>query len=620
METPQVRNLSNRVSLALYPGSVLSIFAFSCKPWRLPHPTPVHQHQELVPVSKLNLSKHPVRSQEDLEAIALALSQALSIENFTNIKPPLLTALGELRMQSNAAPVGTLEDAKQLAWGFKRALKALGLTFSHRQLLDAVSVLCGAHHYDELRTQLQGADFGQSESPPNRAEFAFNLPDAIAKLTPAQRADRVVTTSELCAFEDDNGVSHVFVRGVLPLKVKGSSETFHIGAWAEMDWAAGTAVIEQMRSGNHYELSTFVGLLANSVPLHALPSEGLAVTVESTGPKTRPHLILRDGIHSLTQEQKEGISTDRVSAYLAAISAPTAQIPPGHTEGTDTRKRFVEFLEEALSLKTYREGSEAEEPVQMRIYPGQQDLDTMIMVRFPEEDGLQNFVYRTHGEGSGLLLDEDVPRMNLRPEIFGKEASKRLVALIQVVTANLGRVEEGFARGYQGWPKVAFAGEESGGPRKRTATAQSLETPVKSKSAPSKLKGVRKTILDFLQLSLAEQAVRQRATDPREGFQITVWPLAEGLDTFFMFSVPDTDEGSVYLFRELGQGEGHLAEKDILPLWDAGANNGPEFFAETALRRIAFVAKAIESGVGRVEEAVLAKGPASERAVKKRKW
>jgi hypothetical protein len=64
--------------------------------------------------------------------------------------------------------------------------------------------------------------------------------------------------------------------------------------------------------------------LANRIPLHPIDSLGLAISIQLTGPKTRPEYLINAVDHTLYGEQRDGIDEHRALEYSDRTRHPSA--------------------------------------------------------------------------------------------------------------------------------------------------------------------------------------------------------------------------------------------------------------------------------------------------------
>ena len=117
-----------------------------------------------------------------------------------------------------------------------------------------------------------------------------------------------------------------FIRGVLIVPVRGEVQGFGWGVWAEVTESAFRHYLEVWSNSDQSHESPFPGELANSLPGYE-PTIGLAVELQLSGATTRPLFTVRDSLHSLGRDQREGIPFERVMEIMAPFWHPD---DPGH--------------------------------------------------------------------------------------------------------------------------------------------------------------------------------------------------------------------------------------------------------------------------------------------------
>lgn len=143
------------------------------------------------------------------------------------------------------------------------------------------------------------------------SELAFGLPDEIYALAETERTVRCDISSDICAIDRNR----FFVRGLLPLRVKGRRKKYCIGVWSEISEEAFSRIYSRWHDPDQANEPRLSGSLANRLPLHRNSSLGLPVAIQLTGPKTRPEFYLEPTNHPLYLEQAKGIDGHRAVEY-----------------------------------------------------------------------------------------------------------------------------------------------------------------------------------------------------------------------------------------------------------------------------------------------------------------
>ena len=146
--------------------------------------------------------------------------------------------------------------------------------------------------------------------PAANIELAYRRPDDIAALSSDDLAARCTETDDICILDGER----LFVRCVIPLPVRGNSQDYSIGAWAEISQPDFDRIRELWKAVDQAQEPAMPGVLANHISL-TTGSFGCQIAVRLTGPTTRPHISITDQACSLYQEQKDGIHAHRASEY-----------------------------------------------------------------------------------------------------------------------------------------------------------------------------------------------------------------------------------------------------------------------------------------------------------------
>ena len=147
--------------------------------------------------------------------------------------------------------------------------------------------------------------------PINESELVFSLPDEIYALSAEERSARCDISADVCAVDRER----FFLRGLLPLKVSTRSRPYRLGVWAEIASSDYKRIYELWSDPDQSAQAPIPGRLANGLPLHQAPTLGLAISIQLTGPKTRPEFFLARSEHPLFEEQEKGISEHRAIEY-----------------------------------------------------------------------------------------------------------------------------------------------------------------------------------------------------------------------------------------------------------------------------------------------------------------
>ena len=153
-------------------------------------------------------------------------------------------------------------------------------------------------------------------------EPTFRRPDAVVRLTDADRASRVKESEDLCAiWAGSDGDQHrYYVRCVLPVRLLDSPEGSAWGLWVEVAEANFHLVVEKWSDPGQADLPAIEAALANSVPGYP-DTIGLPANLRLTGPTTRPEIAFdASSIHPFVVECRNGVCAHRVSEWLAGVT------------------------------------------------------------------------------------------------------------------------------------------------------------------------------------------------------------------------------------------------------------------------------------------------------------
>jgi hypothetical protein len=156
--------------------------------------------------------------------------------------------------------------------------------------------------------------------PREEIELVFVLPQPIFELSEEQRERRCHIGADMCAIDR----SRFFLRGLLPIPVRGRTIPYRIGLWAEVDEAAFRRINQLWEDPSQVNEPLLSAILANDVPL--VPSTvGIEIDIRLTGPTTRPDFFLRNTAHPLAIEQQRGVDAHRALEY-GNLTSPSSAI------------------------------------------------------------------------------------------------------------------------------------------------------------------------------------------------------------------------------------------------------------------------------------------------------
>jgi hypothetical protein len=155
--------------------------------------------------------------------------------------------------------------------------------------------------------------------PREEIELVLVLPQPIFELSDDERAKRCDISGDMCAIDR----TRFFIRGLLPLPVRGRGVPYRIGLWAEVDEPTFGHIYALWDDPSQVNEPLLSAILANDVPL--VPSTiGIEVDIRLTGPTTRPDFYMRDTPHPLAVEQRRGVSAHRALEYGNRTIQPSA--------------------------------------------------------------------------------------------------------------------------------------------------------------------------------------------------------------------------------------------------------------------------------------------------------
>ena len=123
-------------------------------------------------------------------------------------------------------------------------------------------------------------------------------------------------SEDLCVWTDDAGDPAFFIRGILPIPVVDSGETFAYGAWSSLSKRSFERVYELWDNPVRVHEDPYFGWLSNSLPGYP-ETLNLPLDVVTDDLDERPTLRLRHGHHPLISEQEQGMTSQRVLEIAA---------------------------------------------------------------------------------------------------------------------------------------------------------------------------------------------------------------------------------------------------------------------------------------------------------------
>lgn len=145
-------------------------------------------------------------------------------------------------------------------------------------------------------------------------DYSFGLPDEVYELGFLPRYLRARSNSDLCTLDE----SRFFIRGVIPLPFRDSSEEYCWGVWVEVPREEHDKYVRSYDDDLSAE-KAFQGRLANRIPGYA-ETLGIPVTVRFGTKGQRPSYQVEESLdHTLAIDQHEGITSARHHELLEAV-------------------------------------------------------------------------------------------------------------------------------------------------------------------------------------------------------------------------------------------------------------------------------------------------------------
>ncbi|MBC7817123.1 MAG: DUF2199 domain-containing protein [Planctomycetaceae bacterium] len=148
-------------------------------------------------------------------------------------------------------------------------------------------------------------------------ELAFQRPDEVWMLEPAEKERRVKDGDDLCILSGTRPAEAArhFIRGLIELPIVGVDDTWAVGVWAEVskhDYER----YEQLYREDATQEPRFRGIVSNS-PSGFEDVLGAEVMVQLGTASSRPAFwFVSEPVHSLAELQRNGISLDRIHQVI----------------------------------------------------------------------------------------------------------------------------------------------------------------------------------------------------------------------------------------------------------------------------------------------------------------
>jgi len=141
-------------------------------------------------------------------------------------------------------------------------------------------------------------------------ELTFARPEPVDQIPEAERPAKVKQNNDLASIGHDR----FFVRTLLPLPVHGRDSPYCLGVWAEVTKEAFFRIIDLWDDPAQVAEPAFQATLQNRIP-HLPETCGLPVSLQLTGPTTRPNLTVPPSDHPLHEQQCQGVTAHTASQY-----------------------------------------------------------------------------------------------------------------------------------------------------------------------------------------------------------------------------------------------------------------------------------------------------------------
>ena len=153
----------------------------------------------------------------------------------------------------------------------------------------------------------------------HRMDIRFHRPDVFVAIPEGERATRTLNGDDACAIRDADGANRrYFLRVALPIPIRGESDPFCWGIWAEVSADAYQRTRDLWDAAEQASEPPFPARLANRITEFA-GAEELPGMVQLTGPTSIPRFTIAAEVeHPLATAHREGVYLERVLEWLAA--------------------------------------------------------------------------------------------------------------------------------------------------------------------------------------------------------------------------------------------------------------------------------------------------------------
>jgi hypothetical protein len=145
-------------------------------------------------------------------------------------------------------------------------------------------------------------------------DYAPLAPDPWLAIPEAEREKRARLNSDVCIIDGEE----FYLRGCLEIPILSSSELFIWGVWVSLSRASFERVNELWNVDVNDNEPPFFGWLCNNLPVYP-QTLGLKTNVHLRNNRRRPFVEVEPTDHLLAQEQRAGISFQRVEEIATVL-------------------------------------------------------------------------------------------------------------------------------------------------------------------------------------------------------------------------------------------------------------------------------------------------------------
>jgi hypothetical protein len=142
-------------------------------------------------------------------------------------------------------------------------------------------------------------------------DVGFRWPDPYFAVPESERSHRIKATIDVCAIDDDE----FFIRGVLLLPIKESSDHLGLGVWVSQKRENFQTYLDNFDTP---DIGPFFGWLSNEISFYERESFALKTMAHFQGNNQRPLIELQPSDHPLYLDYANGITLDRAWSIVHA--------------------------------------------------------------------------------------------------------------------------------------------------------------------------------------------------------------------------------------------------------------------------------------------------------------